>query len=298
MTDPNDFYRELLEHLTDGIYFTDRERRIGYWNKGAEKLTGYTREEVIGKRCMDNILVHVDAAGRELCKNGCPLSETLQDGQAREAAIFLHHKDGQRIPVQVRVAPMRDETGAIVGAVEVFHDNTSNLQLNQRLAQLEQLAMLDTLTGMANRRYLESVIRSRLEELRRNQWPFGVLFIDIDNFKKVNDTYGHAVGDQVLQMTGRTLEASSRYFDVIGRWGGEEFVGVISNVEERELGDVAERMRMLVEHSMLSAPEYLFVTVSIGGAQAVPDDTVESLLRRADEKLYQAKSTGKNRVCL
>ncbi len=73
---------------------------------------------------------------------------------------------------------------------------------------------------------------------------------------------------------------------------------MISNVEERELGDVAERMRMLVEHSMLSAPEYLFVTVSIGGAQAVPDDTVESLLRRADEKLYQAKSTGKNRVCL
>ncbi len=298
MANKNDIYRALLDHMNDGIYFADRNRRIEYWNKGAEALTGYTRDEVVGKRCKDNLLVHVDASGRELCKSGCPLGETIQDGQSREAEVFLHHKKGHRVPVRVRVVPMRDDSGAIIGAVEVFNDNSWNIQIAQRLAQLEQLAMLDTLTGMANRRYLESAIRSRLEELRRNNWNFGVLFIDIDNFKKVNDTYGHDVGDQVLQMTGRTLNASSRHFDVIGRWGGEEFVAVIANAEERELGDVAERMRTLVEHSMLSAPDYLFVTVSIGGAQAVADDTLESLVRRADEKLYLAKTTGKNRVCL
>jgi len=97
-------------------------------------------------------------------------------------------------------------------------------------------------------------------------------------------------------MTSRTLNASSRYFDLVGRWGGEEFVAIIANAEERELFDVGERMRSLVEHSMLSAPEYLFVTVSIGGAQAVREDTIESLVRRADEKLYQAKHSGKNCV--
>jgi diguanylate cyclase (GGDEF)-like protein/PAS domain S-box-containing protein len=298
MTDRNDIYHELLDHITDGVYFTDAERRIGFWNKGAETLSGFSREEVIGKSCMDNLLIHVDATGRELCKQGCPLSETLQDGQSREAEVFLHHKDGHRVPVRVRVVPMKNDSGEIVGAVEVFNDNAANLQIIQRLEQMEKLALLDSLTGLANRRYLESVIRSRLEELRRNKWHFGVLFIDIDNFKKVNDTYGHDIGDQVLQMTSQTLDASSRYFDIIGRWGGEEFVAVIANAEEKELAEIAERMRFLVEHSMLSAPGYLFVTISIGGAIAVADDTIESLVHRADEKLYHAKTTGKNRVCI
>ena len=296
MANENDIFRDLLDCLADGVYFTDTERRIAFWNRGAEILSGFSREEVIGKRCLDNLLMHMDAAGNELCKNGCPLGETLRDGQPREADVFLHHKSGHRVPIRVRVAPMKNEAGAIVGAVEVFSDNSSNIQLNQRLAQMEKLALLDSLTGLANRRYLESIMRSRMEELRRNNWPFGVLFIDIDNFKSVNDKYGHEIGDQVIKMTSRTLDASSRYFDVVGRWGGEEFVAVIANAEEKELFDVGERMRSLVEHSMLSAPEYLFVTVSIGGAQAVPDDTIESLVKRADEKLYQAKHSGKNCV--
>lgn len=286
----------MLDYLTDGVYFTDLDRRIAYWNKGAEMMSGFSREEVVGKRCLDNVLLHVDAEGNELCKNGCPLSETLQDGQPREADVFLHHKNGHRVPVHIRVAPMMDDEGKIAGAVEVFSDNSASIQTSQRLAQLEQLALLDSMTGLANRRYLESILRSRLEELRRNNWHFGVLFIDIDNFKSVNDKYGHEVGDQVIKMTGRTLDATSRCFDVVGRWGGEEFLAIIANAEEKELFDVGDRMRSLVEHSMLSAPEYLFVTVSIGGAQAVADDTMESLVKRADEKLYEAKRSGKNCV--
>jgi diguanylate cyclase (GGDEF)-like protein/PAS domain S-box-containing protein len=298
MTDQNEIYRELLDYLADGVYFTDTERRIAFWNKGAEALTGFSRQEVIGHRCMDNLLMHVDAAGNELCKHGCPLSHTLRDGQMREAEVFLHHKNGHRVPVRVRVMPMTNDAGAIIGAVEVFCDNSANIQMVQRLAQMEQLALLDSLTGLANRRYLESVIRSRLEELRRNNWNFGILFIDIDNFKKVNDAHGHEMGDRVLQMTSRTLSASSRYFDIIGRWGGEEFIAVIANAEEKELAEIGGRMRSLVEHSVLGAPEYLFVTVSIGGTKALSDDTVESLVRRADVKLYLAKTTGKNRVCV
>ena len=111
MTDPNDFYRELLEHLTDGIYFTDRERRIGYWNKGAEKLTGYTREEVIGKRCMDNILVHVDAAGRarivemmwEMVFADDRVSE-MEESVVWRAADLLGVSSRERIELKRRVA--------------------------------------------------------------------------------------------------------------------------------------------------------------------------------------------------
>jgi diguanylate cyclase (GGDEF)-like protein/PAS domain S-box-containing protein len=298
MTDQNDFYRELLDNLADGVYFTDTERRIIFWNNGAEKLSGFSRDEVIGTCCKDNLLMHVDAAGHELCTTMCPLGETLQDGQPREADVFLHHKNGHRVPVRVRVVAKKNEEGAIVGAVEVFSDNSTHIQMLERLAQMEQLALLDSLTGLGNRRYLESIIHSRLEELRRNDWHFGVLFIDIDDFKSINDRNGHEVGDRVIKMVGRTLDGSSRYFDIIGRWGGEEFIAVIANAEAKELVEIGERMRAMVEHSMLNVPEYLFVTVSIGGAQATKEDTIESLLRRADEKLYQAKKLGKNRICI
>jgi diguanylate cyclase (GGDEF)-like protein/PAS domain S-box-containing protein len=298
MKNENEIYRELLDYLADGVYFTDTERRIAFWNKSAEAISGYSREEIIGKRCMDNLLIHVDASGNEICTNGCPLNQTLQDGQVHEGNVFLHHKDGHRVPVRVRVVPLKSDTGAIIGAVEVFNDNSANLQTEQRLQQLEQLALLDTLTGLANRRYLESTLRSRLEEFCRNNWKFGVLFIDIDNFKHVNDSYGHEAGDKVLQMVGRTLSAGLRYFDVVGRWGGEEFLSVIANVGERELADIGERMRILVEHSMLSDPVSIAVTISIGGAMAAAEDTPESLVHRADEKLYQAKKSGKNRLCI
>jgi diguanylate cyclase (GGDEF)-like protein/PAS domain S-box-containing protein len=298
MANQDDFSRDVLDYLADGVYFTDTERRIAYWNKGAEALSGYSREEVIGMRCMDNLLIHVDSDGQELCKNGCPVSRTLQDGQSREGQVYLHHKDGHRIPVRIRVVPMKDEAGIIIGAVEVFSDNTSNLQTEQRLAQMEQLALLDALTAMANRRYLESAICSRLEELCRNGWQFGILYIDIDDFKKVNDSYGHEVGDKVLRMISRTLDASSRYFDVVGRWGGDEFIAVVANIDQKELTEVGERMRHMTEHSMLSDPVQIRVTISIGGVLAVREDTMESLVHRADEKLYQAKNSGKNRLCI
>jgi diguanylate cyclase (GGDEF)-like protein/PAS domain S-box-containing protein len=298
MADQNDFYRELLDYLADGVYFTDKERRIIFWNKGAERLSGFSRDEVIGTRCLDNILIHVDAAGNNLCQTMCPLAETLLDGMPREAEVFLHHKSGHRIPIRVRVVAKRDESGAIVGAVEVFSDNALHMQMSERVAQLERLALLDSLTGLGNRRYLESIIHSRLEELRRNDWHFGILFADIDDFKAINDKHGHDIGDQVIKMVGRTLDGTSRYFDVIGRWGGEEFIAVIANAEEQKLHEIGGRMRAMVEHSMLNAPGYLFVTVSIGGTQATREDTIESLLRRADEKLYQAKKSGKNRICI
>jgi diguanylate cyclase (GGDEF)-like protein/PAS domain S-box-containing protein len=298
MSDPADIYRELLDCLEDGVYFTDSELRIAYWNRGAEILTGFSREEVIGSRCRDNLLMHVDDSGRVLCLDGCPLSATLEDGQPREAQVFLHHKKGHRVPIRVRVVPRRDEAGNIVGAVEVFTDNTATLQMAEQLAQMEKLALLDSLTGLANRRYLESAIRSRLEELRRNNWHFGILYMDLDNFKSVNDRYGHETGDNVLRMVGRTLSSSARYFDTIGRLGGEEFLAVIANAGRKALSNAGERLRTLVGKSTLEVPECLSVTISVGCAVASPEDTVESLLARADEKLYEAKKAGKNCVCI
>lgn len=295
MENTTEFYKSLLDNLYDGVYFLDRDRRIVYWNKGAERITGYSGDEVLGHCCRYNILMHMDRDGVSLCKDSCPAARTMDDGNPAEAEVFLHHKDGHRVPVRVRVSPIRDAGGAIVGAVEVFSDNSEKLASMSLIQDLEEKAFQDTLTGLPNRRFLEKFICSRLDEMSRYGWEFGLIFLDIDRFKIINDSYGHDVGDEVLRMVARTLTHCSRSFDTVGRWGGEEFVVVVVNVDMEKLQRIAERYRTMIEGSDLTAQEYsLKITVSLGGTLARGNDTLLSLIKRADGLMYRSKQSGRN----
>ncbi len=290
------FYRALLDNIYDGAYFVDKNRRITYWNRGAERITGYAASEVVGKACSDNMLMHVNKEGRRLCTEICPLREAPVHSDDRSREVFFHHRSGFRVPISIRVAPIRDEQGSTVGGVEVFTDNTPAAVALERLAELERLAYVDSLTGLANRRYVEITLKARLEELQRYGWRFGVLFIDIDRFKDINDRYGHDLGDEVLKTVGRTLQNSVRPFDVVSRWGGEEYVAVIANVEGEDLITAANRSRILVGQSCMPNDGGLRVTISLGATLARKDDTIDSLIRRADRLMYRSKESGRNLV--
>lgn len=295
ITGNKNVYKDILDNLYDGVYITDSDRRILYWNNGAEKLTGYRKEEMINRCCWDDILVHVDENGSNLCKGECALKKTLGDGISRESEVFLKHRDGHRIPVLIRTTPLRDREGVVVGGVEIFSDNSPRISMRQRIEELHKLAMVDPLTELANRRYLEMRINSQLNEFQRYGWRFGLIFIDIDNFKMFNDQYGHDIGDKVLKMVSRTLFETSRPFDLIGRYGGEEFIALVVNVSLDQLKKVAERFRSLVERSSLTVEgKKLAVTISVGYTQAQKHDTMDTLLRRADMNLFRCKNSGKN----
>jgi diguanylate cyclase (GGDEF)-like protein/PAS domain S-box-containing protein len=288
-------FEDLIENLHDAVYFVDKDRTITYWNKAAELLTGFTAEEVVGSRCLDHILNHVDANGKNLCKDGCPLLESIRTGALHEAEVFLHHKTGHRVPVRVRVTPLRDEDGNIVGAAEMFVDNSQAYVLQKRLGELQELALHDGLTKISNRNHLQSELEIRFHERNRYGLDFGVLFMDLDNFKQVNDTYGHAVGDQVLKMAATTLSSTARPFDLFGRWGGEEFLGIIRNVGLDSLVTIGERCRVLIEKSYIPVgDEFLNITVSIGATVPRAGDTMDSMLKRVDGLLYQSKNKGRN----
>ena len=292
-------YHEVLNNLYEGVYFLDTDRSIAFWNQGAERITGYVAPEVMGRSCADNILCHVDMEGANLCKCQCPAADTLQDGQSREADVFLLHKDGHRVPVRIRVAPILDVDGRIIGAVEVFSDNSSRETLRERIDLLEKLTGLDPLTQLPNRRRLEEEIQARLAETQRYGLTFGILFADIDHFKNVNDTYGHTTGDQVLMMVGHTMLNALRPFDIVGRWGGEEFLAVVVNVDLETLTTVAERMRSLVAQSRLQQNgDNITVTVSVGATLVLPGDDGDSLLKRVDQGMYRSKAEGRNQVTL
>ena len=291
------FYEKLVENLFDGVYYVDLDNVITYWNRAAERITGYARDEVLGSRCSDNILRHIDAEGNELCLAGCPLRASRSDGMIHEADVFLHHKAGHRVPVTVRVSPIRDESGAVMGAVEVFSDNSKRIDVLQEIESLKKEAYTDQLTDVANRRFAEMRLHGWMEEFRAFEVPFGLLFMDIDRFKTFNDTYGHNVGDQVLQMVGRTISNLLRKLDVVARWGGEEFIVLVPNVDEDKLGRIAERIRVFIEKSWLTVNgKHLFVTVSIGCTMAAKNDSVDVLVQRADSLMYKSKEGGRNRI--
>jgi diguanylate cyclase (GGDEF)-like protein/PAS domain S-box-containing protein len=294
-----DFYKKLLDNLYDGVYFVDLDRKITYWNKGAESLTGYKSSEMVGKHCWDNILMHVNLEGINLCQGLCPLVKAIKEDVMAEQEVYLRHKDGHRAPVLVRASPIKDEKGQVIGAIEIFSDNSPRITLEQKVEELQKLALLDPLTELGNRRYAELTIHTKLDEMRRYDWRFGVLFIDIDNFKKINDTYGHETGDKVLQMVAKTLQNGVRASDTVIRWGGEEFIAVIAHVDEGALSPLANKLRALVEQSHFFVGQGLInVTVSIGATISKQNDIAEDLIDRADKLMYNGKQSGRNCVVM
>jgi diguanylate cyclase (GGDEF)-like protein/PAS domain S-box-containing protein len=289
-------YEKLLDGIYDGVYFVDRNRRITYWNKGAEELTGYTRAEVIGRHCFDNILSHVDTQGCNLCVGGCLLTTTLKDGERREDEVYLQHKLGHRIPVSVRISPLKNTAGEVIGAIEVFSDISAKKNIERRAGELEQLVFRDALTGVSNRRYMGLKVEQALQEVQQFGRQIGLLLVDLDHFKEVNDTLGHETGDLVLKMVCNTLGHNLRAGDLIGRWGGDEFVLIAMDVGVEGLSSIAARYcRLIAESTVLSGEKRAHVTCSMGATLLRSDETAEQAIARADELMYKSKLNGRNR---
>jgi len=296
-TSGQEFYKTLLDNLADGVYFLDCRHRITYWNRGAERLTGFGPQEVIGHSCSDDILMHVDENGKPLCGQQCPAAQSLSDGQSRQIIAYLHHKEGHRVPVLVRLAPIRDDAGRVIGVVELFNDDSAAPLALEKVQELQHLVLLDPLTGLTNRRHLEMSLQARLQETRRLATPFGIILTDIDKLKRVNDLHGYRAGDRVIQMVARTISKSSRSFDVVGRWDGGRFLVVMNLKKNGDLYTISERVRTLVEQSFIVLDSAVVgATISVGATAADARDALELILDRADMLAFRSKAAGGNRV--
>lgn len=291
-----ELYLGVINNLCDGVYFVDLNRRITFWNKAAEQITGYAAEEIVGRQCQDNILSHIDSEGRPLCIVGCPLFASMMDEKQRREEVYLRHKDGHRIPILVNIFPMKED-GKVVGAIEIFTPHSQIVYEDNLIEHLSDIAMRDALTGLPNRRYLESFLEYQYTEFERFRKPFAVLFLDIDNFGKFNNDYGHEVGDAVLKNIGASVSQNTRRTDMFGRWGGEEFLGIYAIRDPKDASVIGEKVRILIENTQVDTKDVsVSVTASIGITIIRRDDTVEQLIKRADKLMYNSKKNGKNRV--
>jgi diguanylate cyclase (GGDEF)-like protein/PAS domain S-box-containing protein len=289
-----DFYHDLLDQISDGVYFVTRERRITYWNGGAERITGFSAQEVLGHSCSEGMLRHIDDTGRQLCLGGCPLAAVMTDGEPREAQVYLHHKDGHRLPVIVWGRALRDQAGEITGSVEVFSPRPSNPFAGQR--RIDDDNLLDPVTGLPPRRLGELNLQTLMRAVAEGVTTLGVLFIDADHFKQVNDTHGHKTGDEVLRMVAQSTANGLRRGDIPIRWGGDEFLVLLPGIDQAALQTTAERVRVLVENSWIQEGEtQVRVSVSVGATMALPTETVDELVDRSDRLMYASKHAGRNR---
>jgi diguanylate cyclase (GGDEF)-like protein/PAS domain S-box-containing protein len=287
-------YKALLDQVTDGVYIVDTDRRIVYWNEGAARQTGYGADEVVGKRCPEDGLCHVDMGGHPLCGDTCPLTASLNDGASHEVEVFLLHKQGRRVPVTARVQPLRGPDGSIIGAVQIFSDDTAEQDTRRQIEEMGRLAFLDQMTQLPNRRFVEMSLHTALTEYRVHKEPFGVLVIDVDRLKAINDGFGHATGDHALLEVAKTLQGTLRPTDIVGRWGGDEFIAIVHHVSNDILTQLAERCCTMVAQIAIPTSDGAPVSasVSIGGTLAMPDDTAETIIQRADQLMYRNKTNG------
>lgn len=177
---------------------------------------------------------------------------------------------------------------------EIQERKHTEQQLKKANAELEKSASTDLLTGTWNRRFFFSAVEAEMKRCRRYENPMSILLFDIDNFKEINDSFGHQTGDRVLVEFAKVLTASIRETDSLTRWGGEEFIVLAPNLNENDAGQLAERLRVLIEAHNFQLP--VPVTVSIGIVEFDPDDDLDAWLKKADDALYRAKGAGRNRV--
>ena len=291
------FHEVLLDNLNEAVNLIDPDLKVLYTNPVSDRLTGYPRSEVIGRPCPKNLLIGGDYNPPLPCSRACPVETTLRTGEIQDFPAYIHHKEGFLLPIQMRIIPVQDRSGDILGALEIFSETSPRLTLPQSADELSRMNMMDSLTGLGNKRFLEMYINSRLTEIKRFRVPFGILFVDVDGMQKINDSHGSVVGDKMLRMVSRTLTANIRFFEVVGRWGGEEFIVILLNLNDTKLDLVANKLRLLVEKSNIREHDKLLrATVSIGATLARSSDSIETLTARARKLADQSKRLGRNRV--
>lgn len=294
----NDLLRIIMDNMTDGVYFVDRERRITFWNNAAQRITGYKGEEVIGHSCHENLLNHVDKEGKPLCTMSCPLHATMADGASRMADVLLRHKNGHRIPVRVRTIPAYKD-GNVIGGVEIFALKAALQYEDDFVETLTDIAMRDPLTGLPNRAYLQNLIAYKLHESAWLGKDCCIAVADLDDFRMFNNYYHQSTGDIALQSIAASLKTNVGEKDVIGRWNDDEFVGIFELPSHVAPHEIAEKIRILVARSgVMYGSKYLSVSASVGLSVVQRGETMESALSRAQNLMYQSKQKGKNCVSI
>jgi len=278
----------VFTNTTEGILVTDAEAMIVRVNPAFEKMSGYSAAELIG------VNPRILKSGRQGAEFYAGMWASLTASGSWVGEVWNRRKDGEEYPELLSIRAVFDGmSGAVESYVAVCHDISERKETEDRL---QHLATHDELTGLPNRAYLNDVLSHTVRQAKRHEFTIAVLFLDIDDFKDVNDSHGHDTGDKLLQWIARRLEFQLRSEDIVVRFGGDEFVIVLPRIEDSEYASVvARRILAAVREPYMIGSQKIRPSVSIGIA-VFPEAgrAAEELLRDADAAMYAAKRQGRN----
>jgi diguanylate cyclase (GGDEF)-like protein/PAS domain S-box-containing protein len=290
------FQEKLLESMHDAVIFVDDSLRITQWNRAAERLTGIAAASVLQKHWTPALLGLRDERQNLFSEADCPVAAAIQYGEEAFRRFSLQSRGDQLVQVDAHLVPVRGKGNSAHGAALLMHDASQRITLEQRLKSLHERATRDPLTQVANRaefdRTQEQFVKTHLEK----GIPCSLIICDIDQFKRVNDNFGHQAGDAVLIAFATLLRRFCRTGDLVARYGGEEFVLLCADCNNATATQRAEELRKELESTPQPAVGGKCITASFGVTELQAGDTPETMLRRADRALYQAKEHGRNRV--
>lgn len=294
-----EFTEKLLQTAATSIFTVDCKRLITSVNDEFCLRTGYEREEIIGQPCQ------ILKGDHDI--ESCNLFTLSQDRSIIKSQFKIVAKDGRILTTLKNITLLYDDNCEIIGGIESFIDVTelveAKIQAEKAREQAEYYANTDCLTKLLNRRSFMEGLETELNRVKRDKTSLSIILYDIDRFKRINDSYGHLIGDIVLQELAVCITGLCRSYDFAGRYGGEEFVVCLPGTTLDQAVDIAERMRSAIQAKNIAVPhqgktEYLKVTASFGvvSSECLADINVDLLIGKADEALYRAKSEGRNKV--
>ena len=284
-------YLHSFESLYDAFYLIDEEQRVIMWSAGAARMFGFSTEDLVGQTWHRSIVSTAKAKPD-------PVDFCLETGQAQCHQLNLRDFEGQTQSFDVQTLPVYDDTGKVQAAMELICDGNQSKKHRGQFRKLQMAATRDALTGVLNRGELEQRLG-----LAFDSWtvdpdvPYCVMFVDLDHFKAINDRLSHAVGDRVLIDVARLIQDELYSGEQVGRYGGEEFVVLCPETPLEVAIERSERLRRAIMGAEIAGREDLRVTASFGVAQIEEGDNSDSVVKRADEALYDAKNSGRNRTC-
>jgi len=284
----------MMSHMDEAVVIIGASHEIIFYNDSAERIFGYKTADALGK----DIITLMPP--RAHSKN--QMIEDFIDGDVKASGVVNKkiqilgvRKDGTEFITSTTI--INTSFGDKVSFSLVIRDITENKRNEEELLKL---ASTDPLTGVFNRREFRIIAEKELIRTKRYGRPMSILMMDIDHFKNLNDTYGHAAGDKALQQFTKICSTSLRTMDVIARWGGEEFVVLLPETDIKGASTIAERLRKAVECIEFSHNNNnIKFTVSVGAIEyKMGDDEIDIPLARVDAAMYKAKNSGRNRVCI
>lgn len=294
------FLNTIFESINDPFNIIDSDYRIIKANESYAQMRGKTIEQLIGKRCYEVL------QNRGSICEGCSVRVTFETGEPHtKEKLADYGKTSEKIWLEIYTYPVFDEMGRVVSVIEYTRDITQRKKAERErdslLNRLQHLSRTDDLTGLLNRRALIERLDEETRRAQRYMSDLALIIADIDYFKEINDTYGHDAGDKVLQIISSLIKDLLRQTDIIGRYGGDEFLLILPQTSKRGAIEIAERIHSTVkDYDMhIGVQKPVKTTVSLGVAQFnIDKEDINGLIKRADNALYIAKGRGRNRVYL